>query len=212
MHLSRLSEEIILWSSQEFGFVHLPDAFCTGSSMMPQKKNPDLPELVRGKTGRVYGNLMALLTTMKGLPLTYNKDLQEDKEALFDTVDTVEHCLVTMTRFLEALSFNREKMEKGAREGYLVATDLADYLVTKGVPFRTAHEVVGRLVLFALEREKELDQLSLKEMKGFARQIEEDVYDWLDPMAGIQRKNLPGGTGPKAVSQSLRRAREEIDG
>jgi argininosuccinate lyase len=210
MHLSRLSEEIVLWSTQEFGFLNLPDAFCTGSSMMPQKKNPDIPELIRGKTGRVYGNLMALLTTMKGLPLTYNKDMQEDKEALFDTVDTVEQCLVVVTRLLGAISFNEKSMKKAAHEGYLVATDLADYLVTKGMTFRQAHETVGKILLFALDENKELNKLTLREMKSFARRIEEDVYDWLDPSSCIRRRNLSGGTGPEAVGRALKRAREEL--
>jgi argininosuccinate lyase len=210
MHLSRLSEELILWSTREFHFVTLPDAFCTGSSIMPQKKNPDLPELTRGKTGRVYGNLMSLLTTMKGLPLTYNKDMQEDKESLFDTVDTVEPCLVVMTRLLKDISFNAGAMKRAVDEGYLVATDLADYLVAKGVTFRQAHEIVGKMVLFALDQKKELRDLTLQEMKGFSRQVDEDVYEWLDPAASIQRRNLPGGTGTEAVKERLKKAREEV--
>jgi len=210
MHLSRLSEELILWSTREFNFVTLPDAFCTGSSIMPQKKNPDLPELTRGKTGRVYGNLMALLTTMKGLPLTYNKDMQEDKEALFDTVDTVEPCLVLLTRLLKEMSFNEEAMKKAADEGYLVATDLADYLVGKGVTFRQAHEIVGKMVLFALDQKKELKDLTLKEMKGFSRQIGKDVYGWLEPKASVQRRSLRGGTGTDAVKERLKKAGEEV--
>ena len=210
MHLSRLSEELILWSTREFNFVTLPDAFSTGSSIMPQKKNPDLPELTRGKTGRVYGNLMALLTTMKGLPLTYNKDMQEDKEALFDTVDTVEPCLVLLTRLLKEMSFNEEAMKKAADEGYLVATDLADYLVGKGVTFRQAHEIVGKMVLFALDQKKELKDLTLKEMKGFSRQIGKDVYGWLEPKASVQRRSLRGGTGTDAVKERLKKAGEEV--
>ena len=169
MHLSRLSEELVIWSTKEFDFVFLPDAFCTGSSIMPQKKNPDLMELVRAKTGRVYGHLTALLTTMKGLPLTYNKDMQEDKEPLFDAVDTVEQCLVVMTRLLKEISFNKERMRQAVDEGYLVATDLADYLVRKGVTFRQAHEIVGKMVLYALDHKKELRHLTLKEMKAFFR-------------------------------------------
>lgn len=210
MHLSRLCEELIIWSSQEFGFITLPDAYCTGSSIMPQKKNPDLPELIRGKTGRVYGHLMALLTTMKGLPLSYNKDLQEDKEALFDTVDTVEQCLSVLSRLLKEVSFNEEKMRKAAEEGYLVATDLADYLVGKGMTFRKAHETVGKMVLFAIDQKKELGQLNLEEMKKFERKIEKDVYDWLEPALSIKRRNLPGGTGPEAVKRSLQKAKEEL--
>jgi argininosuccinate lyase len=211
MHLSRFCEELIIWSSQEFGFTSLPDAFCTGSSIMPQKKNPDLPELIRGKTGRVYGHLMALLTTLKGLPLSYNKDLQEDKEALFDTVDTVEQCLSVLGRLLKEVSFDEERMRKATEEGYLVATDLADYLVRKGMTFRKAHEAVGKMVLFAMDQKKELGQLSLDEMKKFERKIEKDVYDWLEPTSCIKRRNIPGGTGPKAVKRSLQKAKEEIE-
>ena len=210
MHLSRLSEELIIWATQEFDFVTLPDALCTGSSIMPQKKNPDLPELIRGKTGRVYGHLMALLTTMKGLPLTYNKDMQEDKEALFDTSDTVEQCLAVMTLLLKGLSFNRDVMKRAVEGGYLTATDLADYLVRKGLTFRQAHETVGKMVLFAMGQNKELDQLTLKEMKPFSRAIERDVYDWLNPAQCIKRRELPGGTGPEAVKKSLQKAKEDI--
>jgi len=211
MHLSRLSEELVLWSSQEFGFVTMPDALSTGSSIMPQKKNPDLPELIRGKTGRVYGHLMALLTTMKGLPLTYNKDMQEDKEALFDTADTAEHCLMVITHLLNGITFNNEIMKRAAEEGYLVATDLADYLVRKGITFRQAHEIVGKMVLFAMDKKMELNQLSLEEMKKFARKIGKDVYKWLDPVSSINRRNLPGGTGSKIVKRSLEKAKEELD-
>ncbi len=210
MHLSRLSEELILWSTQEFGFVNLPDALCTGSSIMPQKKNPDLPELMRGKTGRIYGHLMGLLTTMKGLPLSYNKDMQEDKEPLFDTVDTVENCLLVVSRLLQGISFNGEIMKEATETGYLAATDLADYLVTRGVTFREAHETVGKIVLFAMDKNRELKELSLDEMKKFNRQIEEDVYEWLDPEMCVKRRNLPGGTGPEAVKASLKRAKEEV--
>ena len=210
MHLSRLSEELILWSTQEFGFVRLPDAFCTGSSIMPQKKNPDLPELVRGKTGRVYGNLVALLTTMKGLPLTYNKDMQEDKEPLFDTVDTVEPCLDVFTRLLQNLSFDGEAMRSATEHGYLTATDLADYLVTRGLTFRKAHEVSGKMVLHALDLGRELSDLSLKEMKGFSDRIEQDVYDWLDPSQCVARRGLAGGTAPATVRQRLQEARKEV--
>jgi len=212
MHLSRFSEEIILWSTLEFGFVRLPDAFCTGSSIMPQKKNPDLPELVRGKTGRVYGNLMALLTTMKGLPLAYNKDMQEDKEPLFDTVDTVETCLEVFTRLLRNLSFDGEAMRSATEHGYLTATDLADYLVTHGMTFRKAHEVSGKMVLHALDRGRELSDLSLEEMKQFSNRIEEDVYDWLDPVQCVARRGLVGGTAPAVVKQRLREARKEVSG
>jgi argininosuccinate lyase len=212
MHLSRLSEELVIWSTQEFGFISISDAFCTGSSIMPQKKNPDIAELIRGKTGRVYGHLMALLTVMKGLPLTYNKDMQEDKEALFDTADTLEACLHIMSRLIGEISFHGEQMNSAARKGYLVATDLADYFVTKGMPFRQAHEVVGRMVLFALEQNKELHELSLEEMKRFTMKIEEDVLDWLDPLSSVNRRNLPGGTGPERVKEAIARARKELEG
>jgi argininosuccinate lyase len=210
MHLSRLCEELIIWSTQEFGFVVLPDAFCTGSSIMPQKKNPDLPELIRGKTGRVYGHLMALLTTMKGLPLSYNKDMQEDKEALFDTIDTVEQSLSVMGPLFAEITFRKERMQKAAEEGYLDATDLADYLVGKGTTFRKAHDVVGKMVLFAVDQGKELNKLTLKEMRGFSRQIEKDVYDWLDPISCVKRRNLPGGTGPEQVKTNLKKAKKEL--
>jgi len=212
MHLSRMSEEMVIWSSQEFGFLSISDAFSTGSSIMPQKKNPDVPELIRGKAGRVFGHLMSLLATMKGLPLTYNKDLQEDKEALFDTVDTVEICLRVMTKLLRESSFNGEKLKAAAEQGFLVATDLADYLVRKGTPFREAHETVGKMVLFALDRGKELHELTLDEMKSFTKRIEEDVYPWLDPLASLDRRNLFGGTGPEAVKSSLEKVKQELQG
>jgi len=210
MHMSRLSEELVIWSSQEFGFVRISDAFCTGSSIMPQKKNPDLPELIRGKTGRVYGHLMSLLTTMKGLPLTYNKDMQEDKEALFGASDTVHICLEVMGRLLGEVAFNRERLEGATRTGFLVATDLADYLVRKGVTFRQAHEVVGKMVLLAMGQKKELHELALSEMKGFNRQIGEDVYEWLDPRLSVSRRNTPGGTGPDMVRKEIDEAKREL--
>jgi len=209
MHLSRMCEDMILWSSREFGYVLLPDAFCTGSSIMPQKKNPDVLELVRGKTGRVYGNLMAILTVMKGLPLTYNKDMQEDKESLFDTVDTVEKCLTVITMLLSKLSFNGAAMKKATQDGFLMATDLADYLVNKGMTFRSAHEAVGKIVLYAIERQKHLEDLSLEEYQGFSKQITKDVFNWLDPASAIKRRNLTGGTGSEAVRNALSDAKEE---
>jgi len=210
MHMSRLSEELVIWSSQEYGFVRISDAFCTGSSIMPQKKNPDLPELIRGKTGRVYGHLMSLLTTMKGLPLTYNKDMQEDKEALFDAFDTVHICLEVMFRLLGEITFNRERLNKAIQRGFLVATDLADYLVRKGVTFRQAHEIVGKMVLLAIEQKKELHELTLSDMRGFARQIDEDVYEWLDPLLSPARRNNPGGTGPAMVANEIDEAKREL--
>jgi len=210
MHLSRLAEEVVLWASQEFGFVEIPDAFCTGSSIMPQKKNPDLPELMRGKTGRVYGHLMALLTVMKGLPLSYNKDMQEDKEGLFDTVDTVEICLEVAGRLVKAVSFNKKRMELAATRGYLVATDLADYLVRKGVPFRKSHEIVGQIVLECIERGIELHQLELEEMKKISPSIGEDVYEWLDLRKSVARRDLEGGTAPEVVGKAIERAKQEL--
>ena len=177
---------------------------------MPQKKNPDVLELVRGKTGRVYGNLMAFLTTMKALPLTYNKDMQEDKEAVFDTVDTMEQCLTVISLLLREISFNGENMRKASEEGYIMATDLAEYLVTKGMTFRKAHETVGEIVLFAIDRKKPLKELTLKELKGFARQITKDVFDWLDPASAIARRNLHGATGYEVVNQSIKRAKREV--
>ena len=211
MHLSRLSEDMILWSSREFGYLFLPDAFCTGSSIMPQKKNPDVLELIRGKTGRIYGNLMSLLTVMKGLPLTYNKDMQEDKEALFDTADTIEQCLTVITMLLSRVSFNGPAMKKATRDGYLMATDLADYLVNKGMTFRSAHEVVGKIVLYAIDQKKHLEDLSLEEYKGFSVQITKDVFKWLDPASAIKRRNLTGGTGSDAVRNALNNAKKEIE-
>jgi argininosuccinate lyase len=210
MHLSRMSEELVIWSSQEFNFITISEAFSTGSSIMPQKKNPDLPELIRGKTGRVYGHLMGLLTTMKGLPLSYNKDMQEDKEALFDTWDTAEICLEVMARLLMEVSVQRDNMREAAKRGFLTATDLADYLVRKGVTFRKAHDLVGRMVVFAGEQGKELGELSMDEMTGFSRQIEEDVFEWLDPEACVKRRNIPGGTGPAAVKKCIEQAKEVL--
>ena len=210
MHLSRLGEEVVIWSTQEFGFVTIADSFCTGSSIMPQKKNPDLPELVRGKTGRVYGHLISLLTTMKGLPLTYNKDMQEDKEALFDTCDTVNICLEVMSRLLGAISFNGGRLKEAVENGFLTATDLADYLVGKGIPFREAHAAVGKIVLFAVDQKKGLHELTLNEMKNFAGQIENDVFGWLTAEASLKKRNLIGGTGPDMVRKNLNRAKKEL--
>lgn len=210
MHLSRLCEELVIWSTQEFDFVEISDAFTTGSSIMPQKKNPDIPELIRGKTGRVYGNLVSLLTTMKGIPLTYNKDMQEDKEPLFDTVDTVEQSLTIFSSLLKEIDFREESIQKATEKGYLVATDLADYLVTKGMTFRKAHQLVGDMILSAKEKQKELHQLDLSDMRRFSTLIEEDVYEWLDPLSCIKRRDIKGGTGPEAVKKALKKAEEEL--
>ncbi len=204
MHLSRLSEELVLWSSQEFQFVELPDAFCTGSSMMPQKKNPDVPELVRGKTGRVYGALFALLTTLKGLPLSYNRDLQEDKEALFDALDTVAACLEVSAALFKGLTVNRAALSRAAESGYLLATELADYLVTKGVPFREAHEIIGRLVRTCLEAHRGLRDLTLADLRRFSDRFDKDALDVLTVEGAIERKSQIGGTARKRVEARIK--------
>ncbi len=199
MHLSRLSEELILWSTNGFGYIVIDDAYATGSSIMPQKKNPDIAELVRGKTGRVYGDLMALLTIMKALPLAYNKDMQEDKEQLFDAYDTLATCLEIMTPMLSTMKIKKEKMEAALYSGFLNATELADYLVSKGIPFRSAHEMTGELVKFAESKGQPLEKLSIEEMKITAPEIDEDVYVWLNHRNSVNRRNLIGGTSPEAV-------------
>jgi len=200
MHLSRFCEELIIWNSAEFGYVKFQDAFATGSSMMPQKKNPDLPELIRGKTGRVYGSLVSLLTTMKALPLAYNKDMQEDKEAFFNSSDTVKQCLSIFTfMFAEGIQFNQEKMFASASKGYLNATDLADYLVERNVPFRQAHHMVGELVALAIEKGVCLESLALADFQSVFPKTESDVYDFLDLEACVNRRNQPGGPAPNQV-------------
>jgi argininosuccinate lyase len=210
VHLSRLSEELILWSSREFGFVALPDAYATGSSLMPQKKNPDVPELIRGKCGRVAGHLLGLLMTVKGLPLAYNRDLQEDKEPLFDAVDTGKAAVTLMAGLLSQLEVRPERMAAALRGGFLTATDLADYLVTKGVPFRTAHEQVGRTVRYAESQGKELWELSLEELQKFAPLAQPDVFDWLKIENSVARRHSPGGTAPARVREALKRAEAEL--
>lgn len=192
MHLSRFSEEVVLWSTQEFNFVELSDQYSTGSSIMPQKKNPDSAELIRGKTGRVYGNLFALLTTMKGLPLAYNKDMQEDKEPLFDTVDTLKGCLKVFIGLLGTIRVNEKKMEEAVKFGYLNATDLADYLVKKGIPFRTAHDIVGKLVAYAITKNISLEELNISEFRNFCQLIDEDVYEFLDLKNILKRRKTIG--------------------
>ncbi|POZ91385.1 argininosuccinate lyase, partial [Petrotoga halophila] len=192
MHLSRFSEEVVLWSTQEFNFVELSDQYSTGSSIMPQKKNPDSVELIRGKTGRVYGNLFALLTTMKGLPLAYNKDMQEDKEPLFDTVDTLKGCLKVFIGLLGTIRVNEKKMEEAVKFGYLNATDLADYLVKKGIPFRTAHDIVGKLVAYAITKNVSLEELNISEFRNFCQLIDEDVYEFLDLKNILKRRKTIG--------------------
>ena len=208
MHLSRLAEEMVNWSSTEFGFVEMDDAYATGSSIMPQKKNPDVAEIVRGKTGRIYGDLMALLTVLKGLPLTYHSDLQEDKERLFDAVDTLKACLTVMTGMLATLKFNRERMAQAVRRDFSNATDMADYLVKKGMPFREAHEVVGRAVLYCIERGKYLADCTLAEFKGFSALFEEDIYEAIAPETCVNLRTSQGGTAPAEVEKQLALAQE----
>ena len=204
MHLSRLSEELIVWASQEFQFVDLPDAFCTGSSMMPQKKNPDVPELVRGKTGRVYGHLVSLLTMLKALPLSYNRDLQEDKPALFDALDTVQSSVRVITELMRRLKVNRETLKRALQGGGLLATELADYLVLRGVPFREAHGITGRIVRAALDRGREITDLSLDEMRGYCERIEKGVFARLTAAAAIDHKGQIGGTAKVRVEQRIK--------
>ena len=210
MHLSRFCEEMILWSGSEFGFIEIGDAFTTGSSIMPQKKNPDVAELVRGKTGRVYGTLVALLTLMKGLPLTYNRDMQEDKEPLFDASDTLQLCLAVTARMIPSIQFNRARMLEASREGFMEATDLADALAMKGVPFREAHGIVGKIVLFCSKYEKRLADLTLEELRTFSPEFDASILKALDPMAIVARRDTPGGTAPKQVRAALKRARKRL--
>ncbi len=203
MHLSRLSEDLILWNSSEFGFITLPDAFATGSSIMPQKKNPDVAELVRGKTGRLYGNLLSLLTTMKGLPMTYNRDLQEDKEPVFDTVDTIRGSLQVLSAMLPRVIVRREHVEEAATRGFTLATELADYLSTKGLPFREAHAVVGAIVRRCIEDTRRLEDLSVAELKSFSPLFAGDVRRWLSATAAVRRRRTVGGTSPESVRRQL---------
>ncbi len=203
MHLSRLSEEIILFSTSEFAFIVLSDGFCTGSSIMPQKKNPDIPELIRGKTGRVYGDLMGLLAAMKGLPLAYNKDMQEDKEGVFDCLDTLLSSLRIFAAMLSKMGINKTNMLKAASKGYSTATDLADYLVRKGLPFRQAHHAVGQAVHYAIEKNRMLQELSLSELRGFSPLIEEDIYRYITVEASVGNRKSHGGTSPEAVKVQI---------
>jgi argininosuccinate lyase len=212
MHLSRLSEELILWSSADFAFIELSDAFCTGSSIMPQKKNPDVPELVRGKTGRVYGNLMALLTLMKSLPLAYNKDMQEDKEPLFDTIDTVKGSLKVFADMIAQMRVRAENMRIAAARGFSTATDVADYVVRKGLPFRQAHEVVGKTVRYCIETGKDIPELSLEEFRQFSPLIEADIYQFVTLEASVNARRATGGTAREAVEREIARARGERKG
>ncbi|MFZ5758019.1 MAG: argininosuccinate lyase [Thermodesulfobacteriota bacterium] len=210
LHLSRLAEELVLWSTEEFRFVELADSFCTGSSIMPQKKNPDIPELIRGKSGRVVGNLMALITMLKGLPLTYNRDLQEDKEPVFDTVDTLSRELAITAELLANLKFNTARLEDATKSGYMTATDLADYLVLKSMPFRQAHAVVGQTVAYCIKQKKELVDLSLDELHQFAPAIEADVFDVLAVKGSVDSRRSIGGTAISRVREALALAEQEM--
>ena len=209
-HLSRMSEELVLWSSAQFNFIDLPDRFCTGSSIMPQKKNPDVPELVRGKTGRVNGNLVSLLTLMKSQPLAYNKDNQEDKEPLFDTLDTVLGSLRAFADMVPAIECKHANMYAAAKQGFSTATDLADYLVRKGLPFRDAHEVVGSAVAAALKKQRDLSELSLEELRGFSQMIDEDVFEVLTLEGSVAARNHIGGTAPEQVRKAVLDAKKRV--
>ena len=199
MHLSRLSEELILWSSKEFDFILIDDEFATGSSIMPQKKNPDGPELIRGKSGRVYGAHVSLLTTMKSLPLAYNKDMQEDKEVFFDSIDTVSKCLIVMERIIATMKVKKDNMKKSASGGFTNATDVADYLVKKGMPFRNAHEVVGKIVLYCIDNNIAIDDLTLEEFNKFSSIFEEDIYNAIDLLTCVEERNVIGGPSSSSV-------------
>ena len=211
VHFSRMSEEFILWSSTEFGFIELPDSFATGSSIMPQKKNPDVPELVRGKTGRVFGDLMALLAIMKSLPLAYNRDMQEDKAALFNTVDILTECIGIYIKMLPKLKINHEAMRQAASTGYLNATDMADYLVARGMPFRQAHSCVGKAVGYALSKKMELHELTLEELKPFSSLFDKDIFDVLTTEEMINRRKSFGGTATENVLAAIKEAEKELD-
>ncbi|RJR18159.1 MAG: argininosuccinate lyase [Nitrospiraceae bacterium] len=207
VHLSRLSEEFILWNSEEFKFIELPDAFTTGSSIMPQKKNPDVLELTRGKTGRVYGNLVSILTIMKALPLAYNRDMQEDKEPLFDTVDTVTSCLSVLIKMLPLVRFNRKVMEKATAAGFLTATDLAEYLVRKGVAFRDAHSITGRVVKYCIDNNKTLNDMDLKELNEFSGLIREDIFHYMSVEMSVNGKKSHGGTSREKVLPRIKKVK-----
>lgn len=211
MHLSRLAEEFILWSTQEFQFIELDDTFATGSSIMPQKKNPDMAELIRGKTGRVYGSLFSLLTTLKGLPLAYNKDMQEDKEGVFDAVTTLTGSLKIFTGMVETMTVNKEKMINATHSDFSNATELADYLAGKGMPFREAHEVVGKLVLQCIQQNKYLLDLSFDEYKDASTLFEEDIYNVLQPKTVVERRNSAGGTGFEQVKKAIESGKEKVN-
>ena len=211
MHLSRFCEEIIIWNTNEYQFVEIDDAYSTGSSIMPQKKNPDIAELVRGKTGRVYGALVSILTTMKGLPLAYNKDMQEDKELTFDAIDTVKGCLALFTGMISTIRFRKDRMEASAKNGFTNATDAADYLVGKGVPFRDAHGIVGRLVLYCLEKDIALDDMTLEEYKAISPVFEEDIYEAISMKNCVEKRNTIGAPGAEAMQRVLEENRRYLE-
>ena len=211
MHLSRFCEEIIIWNTNEYQFVEIDDAYSTGSSIMPQKKNPDLAELVRGKTGRVYGALVSILTTMKGLPLAYNKDMQEDKELTFDAIDTVKGCLALFTGMISTMRFRKDRMEASAKNGFTNATDAADYLVGKGVPFRDAHGIVGRLVLYCLEKDIALDDMTLEEYKAISPVFEEEIYEAISMKNCVEKRNTIGAPGAEAMQRVLEENRGYLE-
>lgn len=211
MHLSRLSEEIIIWNTDEYRFVEMDDTYSTGSSIMPQKKNPDIAELIRGKSGRVYGSLISLLTTMKGLPLAYNKDMQEDKEMSFDAIDTVKSLIKLMSGMLSSMKFNHERMAKSARGGFTNATDAADYLVKKNVAFRDAHEIVGRLVLYGIENNKALDDFTLEEFKNISEVFDNDIYDAISLKTCVEKRNTKGAPGLKAINDEIEASRKLLE-
>ena len=211
MHLSRLSEEIIIWNTDEYRFVEMDDTYSTGSSIMPQKKNPDIAELIRGKSGRVYGSLISLLTTMKGLPLAYNKDMQEDKEMSFDAIDTVKSLIKLMSGMLSSMKFNHERMAKSARGGFTNATDAADYLVKKNVAFRDAHEIVGRLVLYGIENNKALDDFTLEEFQNISEVFDNDIYDAISLKTCVEKRNTKGAPGLKAINDEIEASRKILE-
>ncbi|MBQ1252458.1 MAG: argininosuccinate lyase [Firmicutes bacterium] len=210
MHLSRFSEEVVLWSTGEFAFVTLDDAYSTGSSIMPQKKNPDAAELIRGKTGRVYGDLMALLTVMKGIPLAYNKDMQEDKESLFDAVDTLKGCLMVFRPMLATLKINKDTMRNTAEGGFINATDAADYLAERGVPFREAHAIIGNIVLHCERKGIALKELTIEDWKGFSEVFGDDIYEFIAIERSVNRRNVIGGPAPAQTEQALKKAKERL--
>ena len=211
MHLSRLSEEIIIWNTDEYRFVEMDDTYSTGSSIMPQKKNPDIAELIRGKSGRVYGSLISLLTTMKGLPLAYNKDMQEDKEMSFDTIDTVKSLIKLMSGMLSSMKFNNEKMAGSAKGGFTNATDAADYLVKKNVAFRDAHEIVGRLVLYGIENKKALDDFSIEEFKKISEYFDQDIYEAISLKTCVEKRNTKGAPGLKAITEEIEASKRILE-